>query len=535
MTAATSRSIAILLVTSSRELVDDWRAALRSRSAEIGIAASPRHALSLSHWREAHRPPCVVLDDAAVSGLADHDYIAELTAKAPVLLLTARDADEVLLTQMRAVGVWFVIPKLGLASASIWGLLASCRASWKAQRLLHDEMRVSDLIHRLSSSLASKLDVGAIVDEIAADATELVDAEQGFFLYHRSENGEPGDTTLRRRRLKQTSPPDDDRFLSELEHLIQTSIDTGSPVRIDDLYRSQWRPDSPPVDASGRLRSCLIVPVQDGSDGHFGALVFAHSKVSAFNDRHERLLLGISAAASIALRNAKLFEQVNKASQAREELMELLSHDLRNPINSIAIACDELRAGELDVDQRGRYLAAMRRALGRCQELIGDLLDVSRIESGKLSVTPSPVPVSSIVERVVLDHELAAVQKQVAIAADCKCLESVSVDRERVHQALSNLVSNALDHSERDSVVTVYALLERREVVLGVVDHGHGICPDELPHVFERFYQASRKRSAGAGLGLAIVDGIARAHGGFVRVDSQLGQGACFELHLPRG
>jgi len=527
-----SEETRVLLVTGSPELATLWSEAWgRGECTEV---ASPRDAIDSDQWRTARDKPCVVLDRALGSDALPDELIEKLAADAPVILVTERDDDDALGRWARSLGVSMTVPMDGLTPASIRCYVTSCRSSWRAQRILRDEARVSDLIHRLSISLASKLNVGDIVDEIAADAAQLVEAEQGFFLYHRDGADDPSDTTLRRRKLKNSSPPDDDRFFSELDHLIQTSIDTESPVRVDDLYRTQWRGEAPLPDLSGRLRSCLIVPVQDGMGGHFGALVFGHTQPEAFTDRHERLLLGISAAASIALGNAMLFERTKKTARLREELMEILSHDLRNPINAIAIACDELRIAELSADERGRYLGAMRRAIGRCQNLISNLLDVSRIEAGKLSLSRAPVSVRAIVQRVVLDHELSAVQRQVRLVGECSSKAVVELDPERVHQAMSNLVENALEHSIQEGQITVFGRSSQDEVVLGVADQGNGIAPDDLPHVFDRFYQAERERRAGAGLGLAIVKGIASAHGGSVRVDSAVGRGACFELHLPR-
>jgi len=523
----------VLLVTASSELSGLCSEAMVRRGG-CTVVASPREALDSRAWKGSRGKPCVVLDEALGVEIWADDCIEALASEASIILVTEEDADEVLNRRARSRGIWMTIARDGLTPASFRCYVSSAKSSWRAQRILRDEVRVSDLIHRLSISLASKLDVGDIVDEIASDAADLVDAEQGFFLYHREDGGEAGDTTLRRRKLKNSSPPDDDRFFSELEHLIGTCIDTESPVRVDDLYRSQWRGDVVPQVQEGRVRSCLIVPVQDGMGGHFGALVFGHTQPGAFTDRHERLLLGISAAASIALGNALLFERAKKTARMREELMEILSHDLRNPLNAIAIACDELRVNSLSREERGRYLGAMGRSVARCQDLISDLLDVSRIEAGRLSLSRSPISVPAIVKRVVLDHELTAEQRQVRLVGDCSSMDVVELDVDRVHQAMSNLVENALAHSNEKSQITVFGRSTHEEVVLGVADQGKGIAPEELPYVFDRFYQAERTRRAGAGLGLAIVKGIASAHGGSVRVDSALGRGACFELHFPR-
>jgi signal transduction histidine kinase len=169
------------------------------------------------------------------------------------------------------------------------------------------------------------------------------------------------------------------------------------------------------------------------------------------------------------------------------------------------------------------------------ERLIGDLLDVSRIDAGTFAVTRRPLAVASVVEEVVSSfHDDAAAAGVSIRSLVAERLPTVDADHERLVQALSNLVSNALRFTGRGGCIALNAQGDEGSVRLSVTDDGTGIPPDQLSRVFERFWQADRT-SGGAGLGLAIVKGIVESHGGTIHVESRLGQGTTFLLELPAG
>jgi signal transduction histidine kinase len=234
-------------------------------------------------------------------------------------------------------------------------------------------------------------------------------------------------------------------------------------------------------------------------------------------------------------RLAAALEDAQRALEARDEILAIVSHDLRNPLNAIQVAADELESTDLDAEARRRLLGAVRRSLRRADRLIDDLLDASRLEAGGLSLELSPVLVRALLEQARRDHELLArevgMDIEVAVADG---VDRVRADRERMLQALGNFIANALHHAEGAGPVTLGAELDGEMVCLTVVDRGPGIPPEELPHVFDRYWQARRQRRAGAGLGLAIARGIVLAHGGTIAVSSVEGQGTRFRVRLPR-
>jgi signal transduction histidine kinase len=261
------------------------------------------------------------------------------------------------------------------------------------------------------------------------------------------------------------------------------------------------------------------------------------SGVTDFLPKHDmsprRLAFRIKFAIRVAKAEAetvKSLDQATAAARARDEVLAIVSHDLRGPLHAISLATEALR------DEAGpsadRYLGAIERAGSRAERLISDLLDVSAVENGKLSLNRAPVNLGAVARQATADHEL--------LASDCGGTVHanvpndpiiVSADRDRMLQVLANLIGNALKHA-RGSAIEVAVERRGNRAVVAVTDHGPGIAAAELPHVFDRYW-SGRARKGGAGLGLAIAKGIVAAHGGTIAVASRPGEGARFEVTLP--
>jgi signal transduction histidine kinase len=230
---------------------------------------------------------------------------------------------------------------------------------------------------------------------------------------------------------------------------------------------------------------------------------------------------------------ARLIAQAQTAAAARDDLLANVSHDLRSPLNAIVLACDALEAAPGEVERR-RYIAAVRRGGQRAERLLRDLLDVSRIESGALRLERRPLSARALLEQTRADHELLAgeVGSTIALEVDTDPGQ-VFADRDRVLQVLANLVGNSIKHAP-GTAIALGARPDGDAVELVIQDHGPGIKPESLPHVFDRFWQGRARRRGGAGLGLAIARGIVEAHGGAIAVASELGKGTRFTVRLPR-
>ncbi|HEX8271802.1 MAG TPA: ATP-binding protein [Longimicrobiaceae bacterium] len=283
-------------------------------------------------------------------------------------------------------------------------------------------------------------------------------------------------------------------------------------------------------------RSVVVVPLQAGDDT-IGALTLIVSESGRrYGEADLELALELARRASLAVENARLFRQAREAVQARDEVLSVVAHDLRNPVGTVIMAAnlvlDEIPAGERAFDRK--YLGIIRRSAERMDRLIQDLLEVKRLETGKLVLERRPDDLGRVLS------ESVEMLRPMAAAATLRLEEEVPpglprvlVDGLRVQQVLSNLVGNALKFTPVGGVITLRAEARGAEVQVSVADTGPGISPEQLPHVFGRFWQGGSKDGLGVGLGLAIAKGLVEAHGGRIWVESEPGHGTVFSFTVP--
>jgi PAS domain S-box-containing protein len=227
---------------------------------------------------------------------------------------------------------------------------------------------------------------------------------------------------------------------------------------------------------------------------------------------------------------------LRQAVRARDEVVAVVSHDLRNPLGTIAAAAGLMLELELPPEKRREHLRMVVRASERMNRLIGDLLDVARIESGALAVQMEVVQIQPLLDEAV--DLLESLAQESGLGLHCHVdprVRTVLADRDRMLQVLSNLVGNAVKFSQGGSVGITVTPGAQGDVVFGVRDTGPGISPEAAEHVFDRFWRQNQTDRQGAGLGLAIVRGIVLAHGGDVWVESRVGEGATFFFSVPAG
>jgi signal transduction histidine kinase len=271
-------------------------------------------------------------------------------------------------------------------------------------------------------------------------------------------------------------------------------------------------------------------------DEVLGTLSFVRTALRPPFDEADRELaeeLGLRAA--LAVENARLYDAARGATRARDDMLGVVSHDLRNPIHTVFMSAAfllELLPEEMRMERT--QVGIIRRAAERANRLIQDLLDISHIESGRLSLHKTRFPAAAIAHEALEQGQMAAVQGGVALARGSMDTEAaVCVDRDRVVQALGNLLGNALKFTPAGGRVAVSVDADADSVCISVADNGPGIAPEQVPHLFDRYWQANRADRRGVGLGLSIVKGIAEAHGGDVKVRTVPGEGTTFTLVLP--
>lgn len=227
---------------------------------------------------------------------------------------------------------------------------------------------------------------------------------------------------------------------------------------------------------------------------------------------------------------------LRRAVHARDEVVSIVSHDLKNPLGVVSGAAEILLDLPLDQEERDRQALIIRRSAERMGRLVRDLLDVARMDAGAMVVRRTAEPAGPLVEE--LYQSFLPQARRLGVAFELEVapdLPPASMDPDRVHQALANLVSNALKFTPEGGrvVVSVDEAPDGDDLLLQVADTGPGISEESAEYLFDRFWQASRDDRTGSGLGLAIVKGIAEAHGGRVEVRSAPGEGAVFILHVP--
>lgn len=283
-------------------------------------------------------------------------------------------------------------------------------------------------------------------------------------------------------------------------------------------------------------RSLLILPLHAGGET-LGALTLIRVTDERFDAERRALAEKFADSAATALQNGRLYDAARQANRARDDVLGVVSHDLRNPISAIAM-CARVLAENPPEDESARagLLATIRESTVAVNLLIEDLLDVANIERGTLSLETRPQEPSQLVLRALHMFEVEAQEHGIALEAQLPTnLPLVSADDARVVQALGNLVRNAIKFTREGGRVVIAVKPTDSMVEFSVADTGAGIAPENAARVFDRYWQeSSGARARGSGLGLSITRGIVEAHGGRIWLQSELGKGSTFIFSIPQ-
>ncbi|PIB41001.1 histidine kinase [Pseudomonas sp. 2822-15] len=228
-----------------------------------------------------------------------------------------------------------------------------------------------------------------------------------------------------------------------------------------------------------------------------------------------------------------------QAVRARDELVAVVSHDLRNPMTVISMLCGMMqKAFSSDGPHTSRRISSaidtMQQAAGRMNVLLEDLLDTSKIEAGRYVVKPVSLDVSQMFEEAYSLLAPLAMEKGIDLSFNAEPGLQIHADPERLFQVLSNLIGNAIKFTPRQGNIGISAMSNGEDIVFSVRDSGEGIAPEQLPHVFDRYWTKTENNPTGSGLGLYITQGIVQAHGGRIEAQSELGRGSEFRFTVPK-
>jgi PAS domain S-box-containing protein len=395
----------------------------------------------------------------------------------------------------------------------------------EASEILHTSLAVEDTFDALLRLIVPEVAICCVVDVV--DATGQI---RRAHVVH----GDPAKQALADRFGRY--PKQQTRYLS------RRAITEGQAELLAAVDDGLLRSFAEDADHLAILRglgfsSLIIVPL-GARERVLGALLLGRGAGQPpFTEADLHLAKGLALRAATALDNARLYGDARRAIRARDDVLGVVSHDLRTPLSVIAMCATSLLGEQALAGEGSRdALTTLQRATQWAQRLIQDLLDVSAIEAGGLSLTRSREdPVVLVMLAVQLNGELAA-ERRVSLVADLPDhLPPIAVDADRIVQALNNLIGNALKFTPSGGVVRIGAADGGDHVRLFVTDSGPGVPAEDAPHVFDRFWTARRTaRARGTGMGLAIVRGIADAHGGRAWLEPPVaGSGATFNIALP--
>lgn len=321
------------------------------------------------------------------------------------------------------------------------------------------------------------------------------------------------------------------------------------PILISDVEADEtWRSYLPVFRAEG-IRALGFFPLVHG-ERLIGKFMVYSAEPRVFSERDVRLALTVGAqvAQGVARQLAheeieRLLDQASQARtlaeravQARDHMLAVVSHDLRNQVNTLSLSAAAITrvASTAGNGPVGEATHRIQRALGKMNRMISDLLDVAAIDAGALQIRPAPVDVTTLLADALEQVRPLADERRQTIAVDCAPGLGVRADADRIVQVLANVVGNAVKFTPVDGTIHLSVRLagEDGTVSFQVADSGSGIAADHLPHVFDRFWRAQQK-FRGVGLGLAIARGIVEAHGGRIAAESPPGSGAIVRFTLP--
>jgi PAS domain S-box-containing protein len=431
----------------------------------------------------------------------------------------------------------------------------------RTEEALREQTEALQTLHEIGQLISAELDLHKIVQGVTDAATELTGARFGSFFYNVL--NEDGASYI----LYTLSGVAREAFshfpMPRATDLFGPTFRGEGVVRIRDVKSDpRYGKNSPYYGMpEGHLpvTSYLALPVIARSGEVLGGLFFGHPEADVFTERHERMVVGLASQAAIAMDNAMLYETAKRAreeaervaaenerlyreaqesSRLKDEFLATISHELRTPLTAILGWAHMLRSGQIGSDGMIKALETIERSARAQGQLIDDLLDVSRIITGKLRIDVRPIDPNSFIEAAIEAVRPAAEAKGVRVQKIMDTgVVSVAGDPVRLQQVVWNLLSNAIKFTPRGGRVQVRLERVNSHVEIAVTDTGAGIAAEFLPHVFDRFRQADQRTTrqhGGMGLGLAIVRHLVELHGGTVRAESAgLGQGSTLTVLLP--
>lgn len=388
-----------------------------------------------------------------------------------------------------------------------------------------ERIRKLERIIELTRSLNSTLSLQPLLQKIIRAARELTQTEASSIILIDRNTGElrfEAATGERSQEVASVVVPMDQSIAGWVaQH--------GEPVIIDDAHSDPRFYHQIEEQIGFETRSLLAVPMTAKGKG-IGVLevVNKHGDATFSNEDLETLSV-LAAQAAVAIENAVLFQQ--------SDLVAEIVHEMRTPLTSIVGYAEMIEREDVSEETRCSFAQTIQREAERLNQLTRDFLDLARLESGRAFVAQERISLRDVVAEAITLLRPQADKKDIALRTELpEDLPAVIGDGPRIHQALVNLIGNAIKYCQPGDQVRLVAQPGEDEITLGVIDTGPGIPRQVQNRLFEKFYRVARTENSaeGTGLGLAITREVVESHGGRIWVESEEGQGAAFYLTLPR-
>ncbi|WP_449437099.1 PAS domain S-box protein [Pedobacter steynii] len=403
------------------------------------------------------------------------------------------------------------------------------------EKLLHSA-RNMETLNTVGKLVSESLDIEAILQKVTDSTTQITGAAFGAFFYNCLDD--QGESYMLftlsgapREAFEKFGMPRNTAIFNPTfsgEEIVRSADITKDP-RYGHNYPHRGMP-------KGHLPvvSYLAVPVISKSGKVIGGLFYGHPEADRFTQEHEKLVSGIANQASVALDNAKLYEEIRNLNAKKDEFIALASHELKTPITSLRGFLQVVSRRMAEGDTNRPFVDKALNQISKLSTLVADLLDVTKIEAGQLPLSYTPFDLVTLIRDLIEQIQFTSRSHHISFYSE-KDSFMISADRQRLEQVIINLLNNAIKYSPGAEVVNVSVSGNKEHTVVRIQDFGIGIAPEQQERIFTRFYrvQGTDNNISGLGIGLYISKEIITRHKGELTVESEIGKGSVFVIKIP--
>ena len=394
-----------------------------------------------------------------------------------------------------------------------------------------------EILNEFSKKVSESLDIETILQTVTDATTQLTEAAFGAFFYNKvDEHGES--YTL----YTLSGAPREafERFGMPRNTAVFNATFSGEGiVRVDDITKDPRYGHNPPHHGQpeGHLPvvSYMAIPVKAKDGSVIGGLFYGHPEPGIFTEEHQQLLESVVLQATTALENAKMYDEIKRLNTKKDEFIGLASHELRTPVTSLKGYLQIFERALADDDRNKTYITKAVRQVNKLSALIGDLLDVSKIETGRLALSLSEFNLKQLLQDEIELMQYSSRSHRLNFSSNEADELIIKADKQRIEQVIVNLISNAIKYSPHTDSINITLLKKGNMARVEVQDFGMGIAAEQQSRIFSRFYRVDELAAhiSGLGIGLYISKEIITRHQGQLNVVSEPGKGSTFWFEIP--